>query len=439
MENNVGLNDLFQMNASLEIFSGIVILILFVTNVSQRGTKEKMFKWFSILLILDILMMFFDAPIWFLLSKPSLDKVLAIKILTFLSDTMSCLMVVAYAFCLIEYVNKYKKTSKVVGYSVLAVCIVVIVLCFVNIFNEMFIVYDLKGVDHEGKLSLLYNLMFFVPQALNLVYLFVYAKYIGARKTLLLGLFCAMPIIASPLQFFWAVTPVYIATTFSLILCYALFMNEQIKKSAEKDRELLKKEIELMESKNAIFLSQIQPHFLYNSLTSIYSLCESDPEKAKLAIVDFSKYLRANLDSLKQKKLIGFNEELNHIKAYLRLEKLRYDDDLNIIYEIKVDNFLLPVLTVQPLVENAINHGICNTKQGGIINIKTGETEDYYEIRVIDNGAGFYENDLYDPNRTHTGIDNVRSRLKNMCNGTLEIASIIGVGTTAIIKIPKGE
>ena len=178
---------------------------------------------------------------------------------------------------------------------------------------------------------------------------------------------------------------------------------------------------------------------MYNSLTSIYSLCETDPEKAKHAIVDFSKYLRANLDSLKQKDLISFNEELNHIKAYLRLEKLRYDDDLNIVYDIKDNNFFLPVLTVQPLVENAINHGICNTKQGGIIQIKTSETEDYYEIKVIDNGAGFNENELYDPKRSHTGIDNVRSRLKNMCDGTLEIASIMGVGTTAIIKIPKGE
>lgn len=432
-------NNLFQMNASLEIFSGIVILILFVTNLLQKGDKDKMFKWFSVLLILDILMMFFDAPIWILLLKPSANNVVAIKILTFLSDTMSCLMVVTYAFCLTEFINKYTKTKKIMAYTVLVICLAIIILCFINIFNEMFISYDANGVDVKGPLSLLYNLMFFVPQLLNLIYLFIYSKQIGIRKTLLLGLFCAMPIIASPMQFFWAVTPVYISTTFSLILCYALFINEQIQKSAEKDKELLKKEIELIESKNAIFLSQIQPHFLYNSLTSIYSLCESDTEKAKLAIVDFSKYLRANLDSLKQKNLIPFEEELNHIKAYLRLEKLRYDDDLNIVYDIKVNNFLLPVLTVQPLVENAINHGICNTKQGGIIQIKTNETEDYFEIKVIDNGAGFNENSLYDPKRSHTGIDNVKSRLKNMCNGTLEIASIFGVGTTAIIRIPKGE
>lgn len=432
-------NGLFQMNASLEIFSGVVILILSITYLLQKGKKDKMFKWFFALLVLDVLMMFFDAPIWLLLAKPSVQNVPIIKVLTFLSDSMSCLIIIAYSFCITEYINKYKKESKIMAYIISTICLVIIGLCFANIFNEMFITYNDKGVDIAGTLSIIYKTMFSIPQVLCIIYIFAKIKYIGVGKTLLLALFCAIPLIASPLQLFWEVTPVYIATTFTLILCYSLLINEQIQKSAEKDKELLKKEIELIESKNAIFLSQIQPHFLYNSLTSIYSLCETDPEKAKHAIVDFSKYLRANLDSLKQKDLISFNEELNHIKAYLRLEKLRYDDDLNIVYDIKVNNFFLPVLTVQPLVENAINHGICNTKQGGIIQIKTSETEDYYEIKVIDNGAGFNENELYDPKRSHTGIDNVRSRLKNMCDGTLEIASIMGVGTTAIIKIPKGE
>lgn len=432
-------NNLFQMNASLEIFSGIVILITSIAYLLQNGKKDKVFKWFFVLLVLAVLMMFFDAPIWILLSNPSSANIPIIKVLTFLSDSMSCLIIIAYSFCITEYINKYKKESNAIAYVITAICVIIIGLCFVNIFNEMFIAYNTEGVDVAGPLSVVYKLMFCIPQIVCIIYLFSKINILGVGKTLLLALFCAIPLISSPLQLFWDVTPVYISIAFSLILCYSMFTNERIQMSADKDKELLKKEIELMESKNAIFLSQIQPHFLYNALTSIYSLCESDPEKAKLAIVDFSKYLRANLDSLKQKELIPFNEELNHIKAYLRLEKLRYDDDLNIVYEIKVDDFLLPVLTVQPLVENAINHGICNTKHGGIIQIKATETEDFYEIRVIDNGAGFYENELYDPNRSHTGIDNVRGRLKNMCNGTLEIASILGVGTTAIIKIPKGD
>ena len=143
------------------------------------------------------------------------------------------------------------------------------------------------------------------------------------------------------------------------------------------------------------------------------------------------------MDSLKKKELISFDEELNHVKAYLRLEKLRYNDLLEVVYDIKSKDFQLPVLSIQPLVENSINHGLFSKENGGVVYIKSSENENYYEIRVIDDGSGFNENELLDPSRSHTGIDNVRSRLKIACNGTLEISSIRGVGTTAIIKIPK--
>lgn len=254
-------NNLFQMNASLEIFSATIILILFVTCLLQKWERDKMLKWFLILLILDVLMLFFDAPIWILLSNPSINKVPAVKILTFLSDTMSCCMMIAYICCLTEYISKYKKTTIKISFIVSILCMTIISLCFVSMFNDMFIVYDLNGVDGEGPLSILYKIMFVVPQIISMIYIFANITYVGLRKTLLLAIFCAIPLISTPMQFFWEVTPVYLATTFSLILCYALFISEQIQKSAEKDKELLKKEIELIESKNAIFLSQIQPHF----------------------------------------------------------------------------------------------------------------------------------------------------------------------------------
>ena len=77
-------------------------------------------------------------------------------------------------------------------------------------------------------------------------------------------------------------------------------------------------------------LSQIQPHFLYNALTSIYRLCDVKPEATKEAVGNFSKYLRGNLDSIKQTKMISFADELHHLEVYLSLEKIRYDDDLEI-------------------------------------------------------------------------------------------------------------
>ena len=107
-------------------------------------------------------------------------------------------------------------------------------------------------------------------------------------------------------------------------------------------------------------------------------------------------------------------------------------------YDIDVSEFFIPPLTVQPLVENAVNHGVSDLPDGGVVTICTAETPDGYEIRVCDNGVGFNPDSVQSDGRTHVGISNVRSRLEIMCGGTLDITSEIGKGTTAIIKIPKG-
>ena len=222
------------------------------------------------------------------------------------------------------------------------------------------------------------------------------------------------------------------------MLVYTLIHVEQAEREANIEKELAQKELALSESNNSLVLSQIQPHFLYNALTSIYRLCDVKPEAAKEAVSNFSKYLRGNLDSIKQTKMISFADELKHLQAYLSLEKIRYDDDLDIKYDIKATEFFIPPLTVQPLVENAVNHGIGDLPGGGLVTISTEEKRDYYEIRVSDNGVGFDPETVPEDGRSHLGIMNVRSRLNIMCHGTLDIKSAPGDGTVAIIQIPKG-
>lgn len=119
-----------------------------------------------------------------------------------------------------------------------------------------------------------------------------------------------------------------------------------------------KLEKELENSRISLMISQMQPHFLYNVLNTIYHLCGREPETAQEAISTFSDYLRNNMGALEKKELVPFDEELRHIKTYLQLEKIRFGDELAIEYDIEVTNFFLPVLTVQPLVENAVEHGI---------------------------------------------------------------------------------
>lgn len=197
-------------------------------------------------------------------------------------------------------------------------------------------------------------------------------------------------------------------------------------------------ELELERSKRMLMISQIQPHFVYNSLTSITYLCDKDASQAKKALIDFSKFLRKNLEAMSNKKLVPINEEIEHTKIYLSLEKIRFGEDLDIIFDITDVDFMLPVLTVQPLVENAVKHGINRSESGcGTVCISTEETEDFHKVIIRDDGGGFDVESLKDLDGSHIGISNVRKRLYDECGGMLIIKSAPAEGTECTILIPK--
>ena len=188
-----------------------------------------------------------------------------------------------------------------------------------------------------------------------------------------------------------------------------------------------------------IMLSQIQPHFLYNTLSVIQDLCHSDPARAEIATVAFSQYLRGNMDSLFSETTIPFEDEWKHTQGYLDLEQMRFEGKLEVHYDIGCTSFDLPPLSLQPIVENAVNHGVrANPDGAGIVTIATREYPDRYEITVTDTGPGFDpDNPPEKQGRTHVGVQNVRERLASLCGGTLTIMSEIGRGTTATISLPK--
>ena len=197
---------------------------------------------------------------------------------------------------------------------------------------------------------------------------------------------------------------------------------------------------ELYEAKVAVMTSQIRPHFMYNALTSIAMMCTIDPAVAQEATVTFAKYLRENMDSLKQKAPVPFTRELDHLKKYLYIEKLRFADKLNIVYDIQATDFVIPQLSVQPLVENAVKHGVGAKKKGGTVTITSRETDTAYEVVIADDGVGFDTSaPKADDGRSHIGMDNTRTRLKEMCGGYLVIESTVGEGTTAKIVLPKDK
>ena len=206
-------------------------------------------------------------------------------------------------------------------------------------------------------------------------------------------------------------------------------------KAKELETEKMVLNAELSQSRISTMMSQIRPHFIYNTLGSIEQLCELDPKKAGELVHNFAKYLRGNFGELDNPKPILMSQEMEHVHHYINIESVRFPD-MTFSFEMNSEDFCLPALTVQPLVENAIKHGLMKLEKGGSISVISYETDTEYCISVEDDGVGFDTSKLFDEKK-HIGIRNIRDRLNVMVGGTLEIESTQGVGTKVLIRIPK--
>ena len=208
-------------------------------------------------------------------------------------------------------------------------------------------------------------------------------------------------------------------------------------KSKELETEKIVLNAQLTESRMSTMISQIRPHFIYNTLGSIEQLCVIDPKKAGELVHNFAKYLRGNFGELDNPKPILMSQEMEHVHYYVSIEKVRFPD-MKFVFEMNSVDFHIPALTIQPIVENAIKHGLMKLQKGGTVKVVSYETETHYCVLVEDDGAGFDTSVLLDE-REHVGIRNIRARLQAKVNGTLEIESTVGVGTKVLITIPKEE
>ena len=232
------------------------------------------------------------------------------------------------------------------------------------------------------------------------------------------------------------------ATFCIFVVAFAIMFSMKISEVYKSALRVAELDRELTNANTALMISQIQPHFLYNALNTIKYLIKREPKLAEKAVISFSRYLRGNMESLSQKSPIPFNEELDHIKNYCEIELLRFGDKLDIIYNIKCSDFEIPSLSIQPLVENAIKHGVTKNPNGGTVTVSTDEDSKNHYVIVNDNGIGFDTDNLdytLSDEHAHLGIENVEKRLKNMVNATLKIESTQNEGTTVTVTIPKEE
>ena len=431
-------NEMRLLNGSLLIFSVLVTLFLLIGSVTDVNRTRTFMKHFIILLISNLFMQLGEAGIWFFGGVP--ENVTVLKVSALMSFVFSYVLIASYTYCLLYFVREKKMVSLLPGHIIAGVCCFFFILSIVSFFNGMFFSYDACGNFVYGPLYGLVRVFDLIGIIWEILFVLRYKKILNLRVTLFLISFTVLPLAAMSLQFIWDPVPEYLATTLSLVVIYILFHGEIANRLIENEKQLAKAEKQLYESRISVMLSQIQPHFLYNSLNAIRGLCRKDPEQAREAIGSFAEYLRGNMDSLNKREPIPFIRELSHIENYLKLEKFRFGDELKVNYDIKEKNFFIPALSVQPLVENAVKHGICEKENGGTLTLKTYRDGEYIVIEVSDDGIGFDAEKLIseDKERSHIGIQNTRERLKQMIGASLTIESLPGKGTVAKIRfIPE--
>ena len=298
-----------------------------------------------------------------------------------------------------------------------------------NIFSGCLFSVSVDNSYHRGPLFFLQMIPTTLILVINLWIVYSRRSRLTKSQRTAFIIYAVVPIVAMIVQaMFSGLHLIAVSTVVSALFMLTYIIREQASR-------YYVKELENADLKMNIMLSQIQPHFLYNSLTTIKRLCNKDSDKASEAIGQFAEYLRHNMDSLTANIPIGFSKELDRVKGYLALIRLRFDDDIQVNYDIEYTDFRMPTLTLQPLVENAVTHGIRGTEDGiGTVTISSKLLGDYVEVTVEDDGVGF-DIDVVSDDDSHIGINNVRERIEHISCGELIIESEVGHGTKATIRL----
>lgn len=424
------MNGNWQVHVAFEMWGILFCLIaavgIYLSTEKKHGKKIKL----TLLYLAQACLLFFDTIAWKYRGNTSETGYYLVRIsnaaVYVLSNTMLILFTAYMRSCIVTTNRRVKEAWAAYLCAVAGIALVII-----SQFNHMLYTFD--ATNHYVRESYFWvsQVVAFVGMLVDLWIVLRYRSCFTRKKMAALLLYLLMPAAALIWQiFFYGISMLNVMITLSLMLLFLIVVYGQSKQLVEQEREINDMKIQIV-------LSQIQPHFLYNTLNTIAYLCDTDAQTAKKALGDFSRFLRGNLDSLTERSLIPLDTELKHVEHYLSLEKLRMGDELNVIYDISDNGFMLPPLTLQPIVENAVQHGLAKSDVGGTVVIRTRRTQTAHEIMISDDGVGFDVRSYMEANsKKSVGIENVRKRLWGQCSATLEISSESGKGTKVLIRLP---
>lgn len=427
---------IFNDNIVLNIVVDVILLLtnMFIVIGIATDKYVKVKKSYTLFLMVTVYfeLYLFSDLINYIVFLPGVCNIEFIRrIVLAIYRFIGVMILIPYMLWFIEAVKEKHTTSSInikemsiIFITVVASAFFIVVLIYPDDILELY------NSNFDNPINLTYNLAYYVLSFAILCYIFGHYKYLETIEKILFPLAMILPNLFA-LNPWWSYRPTNFVIFILIVLMYqSLWRN--------KTNEIALKEKETTEARVDVMVSQIQPHFLYNTLNSIASLCSINPDEARDVTIKFSNYLRGNLNSIKNNKLVEFNKELEHVKNYLDIELVRFKNKLNIEYDIRFSDFKIPPLSLQPIVENAVKHGVCKRSKGGTVFISSFEDIDSYKIIISDNGVGFDINMIDLTDGTHVGISNVINRLKVQCNGNVKINSIINEGTVVTITIPKG-
>ncbi len=416
------------VNLVLHLYSFVLMAIVFFGNFRIYKYEKLTNRWFIKLAFLNMIMLL-SKSLFFLITLCEWDKPLLLGLLEFIFYASHFAFICTFVFFQAGFVRQGKAVHSVYRHISIVICSLSAFMLCTCAFNEYIYTFD------PGHRILVW--MYVLGQAggvlilaLSICMLIQYHKYMAGLEIKALLTFHILPVLSIILRCFipdLRVTPVGFSFSMVIINIFAMY-----------NRSILlgQREAQVNRDRMRLMLSQIQPHFIYNVLNTIYNLCDINVEMAKEAIDLFSGYLRKNFKSIEGEEFISIKDELEHVKFYFLLEKMRFKDELELITDVDDVDFMIPQLSVEPLVENAIKHGILKRQEGGTIFLSVKDKGENHVITIEDNGVGFDPAVLSLPDADHVGIRNIRERLEYM-GAALDITSIPGEKTTCIIRVPK--
>ena len=357
-------NEMIELNIGLLVFAILVTFFILLGCVGYKSRNLSYMRNFVWIVCMNLVMLIGECGLW--IMKLGFKNVWLTKLFGFFSYGGGTIMALFYLFCILSFVEERgaPDVSYRSAYLMRIVCGCYLVLVFLSMFNGMLFQVDAHGNLTDGPyywIAWLIDPMILLIEILVVVH---YRKNLSRFGTIVMLNFGLVSLLTTGLQSIWYPVPELLACTLALLLMFMLFYWEMAKNLVENEREL-------MQSQMSLAISQIQPHFLYNTLSTIAELCRKDSAMAEEVTYRFALYLRGNLEHMGDSFPVEFSKELKHVQTYLWIEKIRFQDELQVVYDIQTEDFIIPALTVQPLVENAVKHGMTGRENVCTITIRT--------------------------------------------------------------------